>query len=320
MITGLFEIKHKDIIVGLFGLCVIIGNVISPIVGGAVTAAKGWQWSFWITAISGGSLTICSFAVFRETNARIILERRARKIQKETGEMRWHSKLSLSDKPSFGETFLSSSTLPIKMLASSPVVLITSICCGFMSSQLFIIFSTLPAALQTTYKFSTGAVGLSFLGLGVGMFVGAIFVGAMSAFIRKRTNKPEFHIPVAIISPFFAMAGFLIYGWTLQYRVHWMAPIVGIGFIGMGSSGIHGPLTRYLIDAFPAFSVSAIASITVARALMSGFLPVGSPQLYKTLGYGWGNSLLAFINLLMVPTLWLLYKYGGTLRRKSNRW
>ena len=40
--------------------------------------------------------------------------------------------------------------------------------------------------------------------------------------------------------------------------------------------------------------------------------------MYDKLGYGWGNSLLAFVAILLgVPGPLLLWKYGEILRAKS---
>ncbi|EME80075.1 uncharacterized protein MYCFIDRAFT_177058 [Pseudocercospora fijiensis CIRAD86] len=35
---------------------------------------------------------------------------------------------------------------------------------------------------------------------------------------------------------------------------------------------------------------------------------------YDTLGLGWGNSLLAFIGIALLPIPWILYKFGGRMR------
>jgi hypothetical protein len=44
-------------------------------------------------------------------------------------------------------------------------------------------------------------------------------------------------------------------------------------------------------------------------------LPLGGQKLYSTLGYGWGNSLLAFIALGLTPLPVLLMRFGERLRK-----
>jgi hypothetical protein len=47
---------------------------------------------------------------------------------------------------------------------------------------------------------------------------------------------------------------------------------------------------------------------------MAAVLPLAAPKLYQALGLGWGNSLLAFLALAMVPVPVLLYLYGERMR------
>lgn len=58
---------------------------------------------------------------------------------------------------------------------------------------------------------------------------------------------------------------------------------------------------NYLVDIFGDRSASAIAAVLHLRYAAGAFLPVAAPYMYSTLGYGWGNSLLAFVLLLAVP-------------------
>jgi len=47
---------------------------------------------------------------------------------------------------------------------------------------------------------------------------------------------------------------------------------------------------------------------------MASVLPLAAPKLYEALGLGWGNSLLAFLALAIVPVPILLIKHGETIR------
>lgn len=41
--------------------------------------------------------------------------------------------------------------------------------------------------------------------------------------------------------------------------------------------------------------------------------------MYERLGYGWGNTVLAFIAAVVgIPAPFLLFKYGAVLRQKSR--
>jgi len=47
---------------------------------------------------------------------------------------------------------------------------------------------------------------------------------------------------------------------------------------------------------------------------MAGLIPLAGPKLYEKLGYGWGNSLLAFMAAALIPLPFLLFFYGERLR------
>jgi hypothetical protein len=70
----------------------------------------------------------------------------------------------------------------------------------------------------------------------------------------------------------------------------------------------------YLVDAFTIYSASVIAANTVMRSLLGALLPLAGPSMYKALGLGWGNSLLGFIALAMLPLPYIFWKYGERIR------
>lgn len=56
--------------------------------------------------------------------------------------------------------------------------------------------------------------------------------------------------------------------------------------------------------------------LTVLRSLLGAFLPLGGLQMYNALGLGWGNSLLAFISLILFPIPLILYIFEERIRSK----
>jgi hypothetical protein len=93
------------------------------------------------------------------------------------------------------------------------------------------------------YGFSTGTVGLSYLGLGIGSLVG-LFIFSISSdrHIKKRAAateggemKPEYRLQLLPYGAIILPAGFFIYGWTAEYHVHWIVPIIGTAIIGVAN-------------------------------------------------------------------------------------
>jgi hypothetical protein len=75
-------------------------------------------------------------------------------------------------------------------------------------------------------------------------------------------------------------------------------------------------ISLYLIDAFSMYAASALAANTVIRSIMGAVLPLAGQKMYNTLGLGWGNSLLAFVGLALIPVPWALLKWGEMLRTR----
>src|SRR5271169_3573725 len=83
--------------------------------GGFVTQALGWRWCFWLLTIAAGVLTTLAIIIIPETNPHILLQRRAQKMRKETGDDRWHAKKGVEESPS--KLLLISLYRPMKVLS-----------------------------------------------------------------------------------------------------------------------------------------------------------------------------------------------------------
>jgi hypothetical protein len=69
------------------------------------------------------------------------------------------------------------------------------------------------------------------------------------------------------------------------------------------------------VDAFTIYAASALAANTVARSIAGAVLPLAGLKLYERLGLGWGNSLLGFIALVLIPVPFVILRYGEYLRK-----
>lgn len=68
------------------------GPVAGPIAGGFITQSHlGWRWTSWITLIMAGLFGTIGFFVVPETSAARILQLRAAKLRKETGNNDYHA-------------------------------------------------------------------------------------------------------------------------------------------------------------------------------------------------------------------------------------
>lgn len=300
----------------------ILGPVIGPVAGGFLAQAEGWRWTFWVIAIAGGVLAILSFTFMRETYEPVLLQARVNRLKKETGNQNLKSRLDPGI--THAAYFWISIVRPTKMLLFSPIVIVLSMYMAMVYGYLYLLFTTLTLVFEDNYGFNQGTVGLTFLGIGIGSLLGLLIFGIMSDKIVKHLSaknngvmKPEYRLPPLIPGSMAIPIGLFLYGWTAQTHQHWILPIIGTGFVGIGVLATFMPITTYMVDAFTIHAASATAATTVLRSLVGCFLPLAGPKMYQTLGLGWGNSLLAFIALSMSPISWIFYKYGERIRNSK---
>lgn len=183
-------------------------------------------------------MSISSFFTIRESYAPTILARKTKKLQKETGNPNLRSALDTGRTPK--DLFLFSIVRPTKMLFFSPIVFLLSLYVGVVYGYLYLLFTTISQVFEGQYGFSQGSVGLSYLGIGIGSFVGLVLLGGTSDRILKYLSakngvkKPEYRLPAMIPGSFFVPVSLFIYGWTAYYKVHWIVPIIGTSFLGVG--------------------------------------------------------------------------------------
>jgi uncharacterized membrane protein (Fun14 family) len=84
-------------------------------------------------------------------------------------------------------------------------------------------------------------VGLTFLGIGIGNFIGLAALGYSSDRILKHLvarnggqAKPEYRLPPLMYGSPFIPVGLFIYGWTAQNEVHYIVPLFGTLIVGIG--------------------------------------------------------------------------------------
>jgi hypothetical protein len=255
-----------------------------------------------------------------ETSAPVILERKAKRLRASTGNSKLRT--MLASELSTKDLFKFSIVRPIRMLMRSYICLTMSVYIAVTYSYLYILFTTFTVVFQTQYGWHGGVVGLSFLGLGTGSIIGqSVFThyGNKTAaeHIARGDFKPEHRLYLMAVGGPILPIGLFWYGWSVHAQAHFMVPLVGTGIIGFGLLLTFMPASTYLVDCFTLHAASAMAASTVLRSLSGALVPLSSQRMYAAMGYGWGNSLLAFVSLLLVPIPLLFIKYGERIRTRN---
>ena len=238
-IGDMFPKEKRGAALAMWGLGAQLGPIIGPIIGGFLSQAKGWRWLFGLQAIIGGVSLLLGILFLRETYAVVILGRKTKRTIRDTGDSKLVS--ALHDGIAPGERFRRAIIRPAKILVFSPIVLLLSIYTAVLFGYLYLFVTTFPTVYQEQYGFSVGLTGLTYLGLGVGTVSGLAIVGkTMDPIYRRLTaknrgeSKPEHRLPPLMFSAPLIGLSFFWYGWAAEAKVHWIVPMIGTVFFGMG--------------------------------------------------------------------------------------
>ncbi len=336
-IGDIFAPDKRGGAMAVWGMGVQLGPALGPLIGGFLSQAKGWRWVFWLQTIVGGVVCIFGMVFMRETYAVVLLERKTQRLIKETGNHSLRSSMHIN--VSTGTYLRQALVRPCLMVVRSPIIQLLGLYTAILFGYLYLFIATFPDVFQGEYHFSVGISGLAYLGLGVGSFLGLVLSGKTSDLmyvkLRDKNNgvaKPEYRLPpLMATSPLICIA-FFWYGWSAESKTHWIVPILGTTMFSIGmmptfvsesrdGAGIEANssqmcINMYLVDTYARFAASALAASKLLQSVTAAFLPLAGRPLYQHLGLGWGNSVLAFIALAMIPIPWAFFRYGEALRTK----
>ncbi|KAJ3344181.1 hypothetical protein HDU83_005310 [Entophlyctis luteolus] len=302
----------------------VVGPALGPILGGFLTQEVGWRWIFHVLSIFAAALALAGTFLLPETY-RPLLETRMKHAAPHscTLEKRQQKPAALSDVRSALATAI---LRPFIMLTTQPIVQILCVIMMFVFGLLFIVLATFSALYVTRYNESTQISTLHYIALGFGFLAGNRISGSLldacSQFFQRRYNsdhKPEFCLPITIPAAAMLPLTLLLYGWAAEREVHWIVPDIGIMLASMCINVIFQALTVYTVDVYRLYSASGLAAIGVLRFVAGFGFPLFAANLYDSLGYGWGNSVLALTAAVLgIPAPILLYLHGEKIRERSK--
>ncbi|KAG2068450.1 hypothetical protein BDR04DRAFT_1143819 [Suillus decipiens] len=146
-------------------------------------------------------------------------------------------------------------------------------------------------------------------------------------------GKLEMRVPTLIFGSLIVPVGLLLYVWSAQAKVHFMIPIIDTAILGFGITTAGLAIQLYLVDTFT-YAASAIAAASMGVPTLTLYVqsrrhsraldtsrsnaPL-TPRMFAVLGYGWGNSVLAGIAIVIgIPfPIWIYYA-GERMRARSS--
>ncbi|KAJ8121999.1 hypothetical protein O1611_g9955 [Lasiodiplodia mahajangana] len=316
----------------------LLGPAIGPILGGVLTGTVGWPWIFFVLSIFDGVLLFCAFFFFPETFANIILQcyvigvsgafslevpdiqRKAKKLRQERNANYYTEQEK--DGKTLSKLLAVSLARPCRLVLTHPHIQLMSFFLALNYGILYIVQSTFAELWIEFYGQSVTVSGLHYIAIALGCIiaaqVGARFMDRIWKLLKERAQgetRPEYRVPLLVPGAVLMPVGLFWYGWTAQSRQFWILPDIGIAIFSCGTIISTQAMQAYVMDSYPAFVASATAASQLLRNITAFTFPLFGPRLYKSLGYGWGNSVLAFLFVAIgFPAPLILWKFGAKLR------
>ncbi|XP_006464020.1 hypothetical protein AGABI2DRAFT_74658, partial [Agaricus bisporus var. bisporus H97] len=320
-IADIWAPAERGLPMAIFSLSALCGNGYGPLIAGWIemNSRLGWRWIQWIQLMYVKLFSLHPLFIFlEETRSTVLLMRIAKKLREETGRS---YKARIEDESvSLKHLIWISCTRPIRLLLTEHVVLSFSLWIGFAWGVTYCMIQSIGMVFRTLHDFNDGQVGLVFISMLVGSFIG-FFSNFYQEYLYKMyypTRGPEARLYCACVAAFFLPIAMFIYAWCSFSHVHWIGLVVGITLFVAAMFVVYLAVFSYLADCYGPYASSALAGQSLARNIMATVFPLFTTQMYTNLTFKWANTLFGFLALAMIPIPFVLFFYGPSIRQRSK--
>ncbi|KAI1111804.1 major facilitator superfamily domain-containing protein [Nemania sp. NC0429] len=303
----------------LYILSPFLGPGLGPVIGVFIVDRKGWRWTQY-TLVFFSAVSLIGALIGSESYHPVIQRRRMKQLG-----------IKPPQSPPLSDTlrlFLTTGLLrPLHMMFTEPIVGLLCLYVAFAFGVLFNFFGAFFYVFQSVYGFTLVQSGLVFLAIAVGTLSGALSIAICDKLYYQRQVRrfpphqvpPEYRLLPAMIGSIALPISIFIFAWTARSNISPAAPIFAIVIFGASNINLFVSALQYNGDVYHRTNVaSATSANSLARYGLAAVFPLFSLQLYQNLGVAWASSLLGFISVTLLPSPWLLFKFGKALRNKSK--
>ncbi|KAF4630986.1 hypothetical protein G7Y89_g7146 [Cudoniella acicularis] len=330
MIADMWEADDQQYAVAFIVFSSVGGSILGPIVGGFSEAFLSWRWSIWIQLIFGGFVQLLHFALVPETRSTIMMDKIAKKRRK-TGQDKniWGPNELVPFKDRFSaKEIIVTWTRPFKMFLTEPIVLTLSLLSGFSDALIFMFIQSF-SLVYGQWNFSTVALGLAFIPIGVGYFIAWLsFIPIIKRNIAERKAKPddekaqyESRLWWLLYTAPCLPIGLIGFAWTSTGPpIHWIGSMVFAAIVGIANYSIYMATIDYMICAYGPYSASATGGNGWSRDFLAGVLTIPATPFFTKIGskpLAYASTILFCISFILVIAVYVIYWKGPVLRKRS---
>ena len=220
IIADMYAPAERGAAMGGFLAPMLVGPIIAPLVGGALSDAFTWRATFYLLLVMTALIALCCYLIVPETQHY--------RVAKKTPSI---------DAGSFPKPKILSPSELLLIFADPELYPHFAVMCATFASM-FTVLTIVPQFLAVApYNLSPAIIGVCYLPVGVAMLLGALVGGASSDESAKRyTQHPAGRLVYSLGGAFFTVIADVAFGFTLAYRANLGAVLVTQSLVGFGQA------------------------------------------------------------------------------------
>ncbi|KAI5478283.1 MFS transporter [Pseudohyphozyma bogoriensis] len=296
-VSDMFAPHQVGAPMGVYTSSPFLGPVAGPIIAGFENQHLYWRWTWYIFLVWAFATWVSLIFLAPETYVPAILVKKAKALRKK-GRTDVRAPLEL-DPRSIPHVIAVSCTRPFELLVLEPMALVLCLWTSILLGILYMFFSGFTI-VYTAYGFNQQTIGLTFIGIGIGIVFGTSCHPYWASFYRKVTAAtgkrppPEEHLRKGMWGAVLVPLSLFWFAFTTYTSVHWSVSLVSTVFFGIGICWSFQVFV-YLVDAFRPIAASAMAANSAMRSSFA------ADAMFNKLGTQWALALCAFLTLAMLP-------------------
>ncbi|KAI1814469.1 major facilitator superfamily domain-containing protein [Poronia punctata] len=272
VLADLFTAEERGKALSIYSLAPLLGPAIGPIAGAFIAQNTTWRWAFYATTIADALIQFAGLFFLQETYAPVLLVWKRKRLVKETGNADLHTPYDRPDR-TVAKTLRVALERPFRMITTQIVVQALALYNLYLYGLIYIVLTSFPSLWSGPkpdgYGEPLGIGGLNYISLGLGFFVGVQVCAPLQdriyASLKKKyggPGRPEYRVPMMIPGAFLVPVGLVIYGWSAEFKTHWIFPNIGTFLFTAGTIVAFQCLQGYLVDTYTRYAASAVSAGT----------------------------------------------------------
>ncbi|KAL2829134.1 major facilitator superfamily domain-containing protein [Aspergillus pseudoustus] len=321
MLAEVWSAETRAIAIGLSATSMNMGSSVGPIAGAFVLDRYGWRWIGWVTLLTYVGVGLLTPFTVWESSRKRILEVRAAKVRKETGDTRYYAP-SEKHRLTLGTLVQRYGKMPLQMMAQEPILIVITAYLTLVYGTLYLSYQMIPYAFRLR-GWSVPHASLPFLAVILGVLAAWGIVSAYTILHwrpklkRLGSTTPEDRLPPMILGGAMLVPSLLWFGWSMRAH-NAAAQIIACAPLGCALQLIFISGVVYIIDVYMPNGNSAISIHVAVRSLVSATFPLWGGLVYEKLGVEWTSTVLGGLGVLLVPSPVVFWFWGHRIRGWSR--